>query len=163
MNEPRIALNEFVVVAREYVAWCESPSEGESEDARRVLGLLVRLYSLALQLGLPEAEDIEDEARSPDDAAWRKVFERGGKLPFTFYSEVFDPMVLPPEKPGIGDLADDIADLHRDLAEGLSLINAGHDAAAEWFFTFSFRSHWGRHASSAIRALHCWFARTGRW
>ena len=51
----------------------------------------------------------------------------------------------------VGGLADDIADIYTDLSEDLSLHRSGHVAEAEWLFLNSFRSHWGRHASSAIR------------
>ena len=64
---------------------------------------------------------------------------------------------VPPEDHEIGDLADDVADIYRDLSAGLALVDAGHALEAQWELRFSFLTHWGRHASGAIRALHCWY------
>jgi hypothetical protein len=79
-------------------------------------------------------------------------------LPFRNYGEVFDPLPIPPEEPVLGDIADDIGDIYRDIIKGLKLYCAGRpaDALLEW--SESFRSHWGKQATSAIRALHCYLA-----
>jgi len=39
------------------------------------------------------------------------------------------------------------------LKAGLSLFEHGEVESAAWFWLFWFRSHWGRHAASAIFAL----------
>jgi len=156
-------IENFVVGAREFSDWCVSTPVGEVEEARAALSHLLRLYSLALELRFPNEMDYALEGESADDGAWQVVYRRAAALPFNYYSSVFDPQVVPPEEPGIGDLADDLADIYRDLSGGLSLSAAGHLPEAEWTFLFSFQSHWGRHASSAIGALHCWFADTGSW
>ena len=57
--------------------------------------------------------------------------------------------------PGMGDLSDDVADIHRDLTEGLSLYDQGYSGEAEWTFHHLF-FHWGRHAASATAALQFW-------
>lgn len=75
-----------------------------------------------------------------------------------YYNAIVNPLVEPPETPVVMDLADDIADIYRDLSEGLALFDNGHTAAAQWELAFSFHGHWGRHAASAISALHCWHA-----
>lgn len=62
-------------------------------------------------------------------------------------SEEGEPVLLP--------LADDLADIWRDMKRGLLALDAG---AAEddviWEWRFGFRTHWGRHATEALRALH---------
>jgi len=156
-------IEDFVAGAREFSDWCVTPPVGEAEEARAALTHLIRLYALALELRFPDEMDYDLEGESADDAAWQLVYKRAAALPFNYYSSVFAPQVVPPEEPVVGDLADDLADIYRDLSEGLALSDAGHLPEAEWTFLNSFQSHWGRHASSAIQALHCWFADTGSW
>ncbi len=156
-------IEEFVSAAREFSDWCLSAPVDEAEEARRALAHLLRLYSLAFEFRFPKDMDYELDGERIDNATWEKVFKRARALPFNDYSSIFDPQVVPPEEPVVGYLADDIADIHRDLSEGLCLYGEGHVAEAAWTFLHSFQSHWGRHASSAIRALHCWLADTGSW
>ncbi len=90
---------------------------------------------------------------------WQRLYARLGSLPFGYYGVVFDPHTIPPEEPVIGDLADDLADIYRDLKDGMNLWTAGHhvEAVCHWRQHFGF--HWGRHAADAIRALHVWLER----
>ncbi|GAB5548304.1 MAG: hypothetical protein SangKO_080640 [Sandaracinaceae bacterium] len=55
-----------------------------------------------------------------------------------------------PTELGAGSLTDDFLDIHHDLKGGLSLFDAGHEAAAVWEWRTSFDEHWGRHAVSAL-------------
>ena len=65
---------------------------------------------------------------------------------------------MPPEKAVVGSLADDIADIYRDVVSGLRAFQSGLRAEAIWEWGFNFRDHWGRHATEAIKALHAWLA-----
>jgi uncharacterized protein DUF5063 len=59
-------------------------------------------------------------------------------------------------------LGDDLVDIWRDLKEGLLALEEG--AAPEdvtWEWRFGFYSHWGRHATEALRALHARLADQG--
>ena len=155
-------LTEFAEVAAEYCAWCDTPSKTELDEAQVALRILSRLYLLALKLR--ELEDTPGvEVDRPDHAAWRAVYERFGALPFNYYASIHDPREIDSAEVDVGDLSDDLADIYRDLSAGLSIFRAGHAAAAEWEWAWSFRHHWGRHASSAIHALHCWLADEGAW
>lgn len=52
-------------------------------------------------------------------------------------------------------VTDALADVWRDLREGLDALDAGHrweDVAWEW--RFGLQTHWGRHAVDALAALH---------
>ncbi|HJV62984.1 MAG TPA: DUF5063 domain-containing protein, partial [Albitalea sp.] len=57
------------------------------------------------------------------------------------------------------DLADDLVDIYRDVATGLHWHRIGRVDDALWEWGFNFQAHWGEHASSAIRALHCYLSR----
>lgn len=52
-------------------------------------------------------------------------------------------------------LADDLADIWRDLRLTLDQLTSGAEAAdVVWQWRFTFDAHWGQHAIEALRALH---------
>ena len=150
-------MNELISTAREFCTWCRSEPGTASAEGQKAHSLLARLYADALSLDEPVKYDSDIEAPSVSNEEWKEVYARAAALPFQHYSSYFDPSEVPPEDHEIGDLADDIADIYRDLSAGLALIDAGYVAEAQWGLRFSFLTHWGRHASGAIRALHCWY------
>jgi hypothetical protein len=152
-------IKEFAAAATDYCAWCESAPSTEFVEARAALDHLSRLYLLAQRLRQPEGVPEIDVDR-PSDAVWRGVFERCGALPFNYYQTLLSPLELGSERPecGMADLADDLADIYRDLSHGLSILRLGHPESAEWEWSSSFWSHWGRHAVAAMHSLHGWFA-----
>lgn len=156
-------VDRFASAAEEFCAWCELEGKEEVAGARTALRYLTQLYSMALDLRMPPDANFDLDGEGSDDKTWKSVFNRSATLPFGYYSEVFNPLEVPSEAPVVGDLGDDLADIHRDLTSGLSLYRDGHVQEAEWEWRFHFQAHWGRHAASAIRALHCWFADQGVW
>ena len=53
-------------------------------------------------------------------------------------------------------LADDLADIYRDVKNGLVAEQAGAAARPNdvlWTWRFAFESHWATHAADALRAL----------
>ena len=151
----------FVAVAREFVEWATSPATQSRDEAERALVLLTRLYSAGLSMSeAPIADDEGDgEAEGVSDEMWRRVYERAGCLPFNDYSSVLDPHEVPAKGTGTEDLADDIADVYRDLKDGLNLLDSGCRKDAWLHFRMFFWIHWGQHAVSAMGALHVWCAR----
>jgi hypothetical protein len=55
-------------------------------------------------------------------------------------------------------VADDLADIYRDIKNGLWLHENRHSTEAIWEWKHSFNTHWGRHAVGALHALHCYMA-----
>ena len=55
-------------------------------------------------------------------------------------------------------LADDLADIYRDLKAGLSLYEAEHPIDAAWEWRFRFQIHWGQHLVGAMRPIHEYLA-----
>lgn len=166
MNPDTQSLEPFARTAAEFCAWCEQGENAEHEEraaARTALRLLARLYALALDLKLHPGANLDLEGERSDDTTWKAVFDRTSALPLGLYSEVFDPQEVPSEAPVVGCLGDDLADIHRDLTGGLSLFRAGHVKEAEWEWCFHFQTHWGRHAASAIRTLHCCISDRDEW
>ncbi len=154
MNEPT---EKFVSVVREYCGWAESKPKTENEEAKVAIRLLANLYSNALALSKNgPGQDIDGKRIS--DEEWKNMFKRFGALPFNYYSEFFSPAKVAEKEPITGDLADDLADIYRDLKAGLELYETGHvtEALCEW--NQSFNTHWWRHTSSALHALHAYAA-----
>jgi hypothetical protein len=150
-------MDALISTAREFCCWCKSKPGTESEEGQKAHLLLVRLYCDALKLAEPEKYDPDINPDRVNDKERKRVYARAAALPSQYYSSYFDPLEVPPEYHKIGDLADYVADIYRDLSGGLALIDAGHSAKAQWEMRFSSLAHWRRHASGAIRALHCWY------
>jgi hypothetical protein len=73
----------------------------------------------------------------------------------TYYREVFDPWKPAEDNPEVtGSLADDIADAYRDLKSGLLKWQRGESGAALFEWRYHLETHWGEHATGALRALH---------
>lgn len=116
---------------------------------------MAALYAAALDL--PEGEAAEGEVESNSQEEWRRVYDRFTGLPVGNYWGVFNLLELSGEEPVLGSLADDLADIHRDLRRGLVLFERGQAEGAAWEWAFHFRAHWGRHLTSALHALHVWW------
>jgi hypothetical protein len=89
---------------------------------------------------------------------WRKAVAGCERLPLNLYSAVFNPLDATDVAPVTGSLADDLADIYRDIASGLRAYELGNRAGAVWEWSFGLHSHWGAHATFAIRALHWWLS-----
>ena len=88
--------------------------------------------------------------------------DRSAGLPLQYYSEQFDPLIVPAaEDATTGDLVDDVSDVFADVRHGLWLFDEGYVAAAVWQWRFLFERHWGRHAICAIRVLHAYLSENG--
>ena len=156
-------VEQFARAAHDFCAWCAAPPGPESEEAKTVLRHLVELYGLALGLEHPVDFDADLDGPRTTDEEWDAVFRRCAALPVSYYADVLDPLVVPGGEASIGDVCDDLADIHRDLTSGLALYRAGHRAEAVWEWRESFQTHWGAHATSALRALHAWCAANDAW
>jgi hypothetical protein len=129
----------------------------------RVHESLPRVYAAAL--ALPDVSPVRDASyRSVTPEAWRRLYRSiearlGGR---TYYSEVFDAYGRKNGKALIGNLADDLAEVHADLANGLRCWRTGDRENAVWYWRFMREAHWGEHATSAIRALY-WLHRNAAY
>lgn len=155
VNDP---IHEFTEQALSYCALIEDNGTPNTwMFAQECLSQMLRLYLLALKLPevVPEREELLE---SVEHDSWNKVRENvARRLSRDFYWAVFEPMELEqPEAVG-GSLTDDLADVWRDLKPGLALLYGGDTrlvSEAVWQWRFSFETHWGQHAVSAIAALH---------
>lgn len=140
--------------------WAKGGTDQAELAARAALIRLTRLYLAALDLPPPWSDELADQpdAERIGEQECKSVAEACRRLPFDYYGVVFDPHIVPPEEPVVGSLIDDLCDIYRDVVTGLREYEAGRRAQAVWEWSFLLQNHWGDHATSAIRALHCWLA-----
>lgn len=146
----------FATEATLFKSWAETGNKQSGAAAREALTRIVTIYSAALQLPreystntLANAAEEITSSECPDVSAAKS-------LPLDFYAEV-DPLITyQTQEFSLGSLVDDIQDIYQDVVSGLRIYQAGspHKAAQHW--QISFQTHWGEHASSALRALHAW-------
>lgn len=146
----------------------------DSASSMERTALLTQIYRILPKLideaiGLPDVKlgDNDDPAEGNSQLALltnaRQSQQEWGQLydslkeklgDWETYWQVFDPTEDNEALPGT--LADDIADIYRDLKEGLVRRKA-HQTQPEdviWSWRFSFYSHWGKHAIDALLAIH---------
>jgi len=131
------------------------------EDAVFASQLLIALSDVAAAaVRLPETEPSDAESpRKISQDEWQACYQRLGQLAgpwWSYYWEAFYPFALDQADAsvGLGDLIDDLADVWRDLKNGLLALDAGLDLSdVEWGWRHGYWSHWGHHAAGAMRAL----------
>jgi Domain of unknown function (DUF5063) len=121
--------------------------------------LLPELYHAALKLPTVKPPGYVDEDEDePDDERWWAAQDDLREVlgDADHYSDVFDP-IQPEARASTWSLADDLADIYRDLREGLDLAEkegSVSPARVIWAWRFDWEHHWGRHALGALRALY---------
>jgi hypothetical protein len=157
------AVQAFAEEAVSFEQWARLGTSSGAVGARQCLVRLVQLYGAALALPSEWSDGLDasvaERVADQDTKAVASYFS--ARLPLDNYGEVFDPLGVPVEEPVIGSLVDDCCDIYRDVVTGLRLYTAGRHEEAVWQWAFNFRSHWGEHATGAIRALHAWLAADG--
>lgn len=147
----------FRVLAERYCAFIESfDSLKRGEFVWQLAEHLVDLYAAGMRLPSQYGDDGFEAPASMTNAEWQELFWRlRRKLgDADLYSVMFDPYESG-ATPIAGSLADDAADIYRDLRRGLAVIavDGGLDNAV-WEWQFGFDNHWGEHATAALYALH---------
>ena len=150
----------FYESAKEFCSWAESEVDQSEMELVKALHFLSKLYSNALMLKISNCV-IELEAIRISDEQWNFIFKRFGSLPFNYYPTVNDITNIEKPAAGLGDVADDLADIYRDVKAGMWLYAQGYELEAinEWKYNFNF--HWGIHAVNAMNALHLYASSRG--
>lgn len=145
-NDPSVI--SFASAARDYVELVGSPPTDGGEFAEDLFRVVSRLSTTVIALPdvAPDATPDEVELAVGDDE-WRRIYELSGTLPFSQYYDVSD---------ATGDIADDVADIYRDLKPGLLALDR-NDArlvsGAVWTWRTSYESHWRQHLDGLRAAL----------
>jgi len=142
---------EFARCALSFCAFVESAHEyAPGARLRQGRDLLARVYAASLALPRPETQHATSpDVTPPPPPASPPTWPGFGR--FDAYWEVIDPYVE--EAILAGSLSDDMLDVYRDLARGLTLYQRGHVAEAVWEWSFHRDVSWGAHAVDALRAL----------
>jgi hypothetical protein len=158
----------FAVVANRFCSVVDSASSMEKTDLLlQIYRILPKLIDEAISLPDVKLSDSDDPIEGSGQPAFRargrQSEQEWGQLynllkeqiaDWDRYWQVFDPTE---DKEALsGTLADDIADIYRDLKEGLVRSEA-HQAPPEeiiWSWRLLFYSHWGKHAMDALLAIH---------
>lgn len=148
----------FAAEAAAFEHWLLSGTDREADAAREGLIRLLELYRAGIDLPPESSDELEGlaDVERVGDAEWRRAYEAARRLPMDHYSDVFDPTIVAAEAPVIGSISDDLADIYRDVVTGLRAHERGNRTAAIGEWSFGLHSHWGAHATGAIRALHWW-------
>ncbi len=153
MNNHKRIIVEFTKLVNEYCSWAVSKQDPKTDEAFYALKLLSNLYAKALELPDCEATDMLETDEIPD-IDYNAIHKQFSKIPFQYYREIFHPLNIENEEPVMGDIADDLADIYKDLKDGLWYINNGSELDAVYYWKFTFGIHWGKHATGALSALH---------
>ena len=149
----------FLQLAREYCEWIERVDcltcGVAVHHLRRSLPLL---YASALDLQLPVNVKCEHQPGISHER-WKEVYDRVGSVlgPYDLYWEVFDPTQTSPDEPVAMGLSDDLADIWRDLREGMQFCESDETVVTEeavWSWRFNFDCHWSQHLVNAMRAIN---------
>ncbi len=148
------AVDEFAEQARIFCSWGSENSSGDSAiEALAVT--LANLIAAGFRLGWSEGIPTDKDKQLEVPEFFR---EAALALPFRYYSEIFNTLVVPPEDPVVGDLIDDILDIYSDLIPGLEQYDQGNKSIAADHWRFWLHHHWGEHATSATRAIWSFLA-----
>jgi hypothetical protein len=137
-----VAVDAFVAAARLFVEFVEDSDALTPEVfVVEAHSRLLQVYTGAMSLDPGVAPDDVDPPSSMTTEEWWSLFERLQRQLGAFDSVVD------------GSLADDIADIYRDLRDGFVAYDSGDLGGAVWDWRVEFDSHWARHAAHAIFAL----------
>ena len=150
------AAKRFGLIAQRFCALVDSVPRLDRKE------LLFQFYRILPQLiseatGLPDVELADDVACSKSRLSheqWTQLYDRLKETlgDWDLYWQVFDP--TKDNEAIYGSLADDIADIYRDLKEGLDDIHLARAEDIIWEWRLGFSSHWGKHAIDALRTIH---------
>jgi len=145
-------LNEFIAAAQDFRAFCEAEGKATRADLWTVRAILLRLIYHA-PAAEQSSQSCDHEVSRCSDESWKLVFHRCAGFPFDYYNLHLKPFEIPSDEVGIGSLCDDLADIYRDLCEGLDLYAQGYLEDACFYWALNYRSHWSIHALQALSAL----------
>ena len=149
-------LQRFRAAATNFIEAVDSaPNLERDEFLANVNRCLAGLYSGALYLPAVEPETAGKNetpfATEKGAGLFRSLKEKIG--PLDTYWGVFDSTEN--GDPAQGTLAGDISEIYYDLKENLQLEEKGVTSGdLLWELRESFREHWGRHATEALKAIY---------
>lgn len=126
---------------------------------RSVHTALTALYGAALELTTVEPS-AGDSAPGPVTTEYESALSHGlaaTMAPYHIHWFVFDPVEHQPAEPVPGHLPADLSEIYRDVRNsraGWTNRDLSTRRDSLWQMHFDFTSHWGRHAVTAMAAMH---------
>ena len=147
-------------------AYCSLVGEEDDQGSRdedaafahRLLTALADAVASALRLPDVEPSDAESPVAVSHEqwhACHRRIGQRIGAGAGCYWEASY-PFAEDEAQAGVGlgDLVDDLADVWRDLENGLLALDAGMSLNdVQWQWRQDYWTHWGHHAAGATRAL----------
>jgi len=160
INDYRLIADRFATIAQEYCTAIDSASATERTDFLiKIYRILPRLIGEAVELPAVSLSDDDEDLPRTDrltHAQWDQLYnllkEKLGD--WDHYMQVFDPTA--DKAADLGSLADDLADVYRDLRDGLGLSQNSTVPAKVliWDWRLDYYSHWAHHAMNALQTIH---------
>lgn len=124
----------FRALAKEYCSTIENSDVHGLDGLRTLRDDLLALYSCATKLpdaGYTSSDGDKDLDPIAHDE-WCSIYASvRGRMPFDLYWDAFNPLIEPSEGLIAGSLADDLADIWRDLKSGLIALDSSTEIAPE--------------------------------
>ncbi len=153
------SIDSFADLASSYCSLIEQHEEYSTEIfVRRIRVVLPLLYYHALKL--PDVESTDEEIqREIGHEEWSRMFASlQRKLGVNdLYWEIYDPLKTEHDEAVAASLSDDLADIWRDLKDGLLNWSDSSPAIRQeivWNWHFTFHHHWSDHVVDALRAIN---------
>lgn len=163
------AADRFSAVAHRFCAVVDSAAGFEKKELlSQFYPILPKLIDEAIHLPDVELSDSDEQIEKKTSGASRRMATRQsqqewGQLynllkerlgDWDLYWQVFDP--TEDSEAIYGSLADDLADIYRDVKEGIVLRETGEVPVENivWTWRLTFGFHWGKHAMDALRTIH---------
>lgn len=147
--------------ARTYLATIRDVAAGVAPDASLPMLLLALSQVLVAGARLGAVQDVVPEERFEPDTPDTEFAPLQESLANLFegldeYADVVDPLTTP--ELGVGSVSNDLVEVAAALAHGLRHHEAGRPLEALWWWQFSYLSHWGERATSALRVVQTMLA-----
>ena len=148
--------DETAADARRYLETLRDVAAGVAPDASLPMLLLALSQVLVTGARLGAVEDVVPEERFEPDTPDTELAPLRENLANLFegldeYADVVDPLTTP--ELGVGSVSNDLVDIAGALTHGLEHHEAGRPLEALWWWQFSYLSHWGERAASALRVV----------
>lgn len=151
-------IESFAHTARCYCAWVETVETYSFEEVSHLRLLLAELHLGVLRLW-PVKPGADTRIKALSHEEWKVIYSKLARFELNHYWDVFNPLNSEDTTSICSSLADDLADIYRDLKKGLACYDQGRMTEAAWEWRFLFEIHWGQHLTGAQRALHWYFSK----
>lgn len=150
-------IQNFVLAAEHFCEWLENPPKDSADhDPYEAIRLISTLYTGALLLPPVDVVQLHNFDRIPTlgPEVLDSIRQRLAEFPFQYYWNIRQVLSMDGAEPELGEIADDLGDIYKDVKEGLLAFQSDLKALAIWHWHQTWAMHWGAHAVSALRALH---------